>query len=183
MSQSPTSGIPEQSPPVTGESALSRFFKLRMHGTTVRIEVTAGVTTFVTMAYIVFVNPQMMASAGMDHGAAFVATCLGAAIACLFMGLSLTLSLVSFFFALKILPLQQLGMTPNFDPGVMLAALLLFAPYVNSYRRFMNPDSSPVNLAWAIDNRTVGLRVPDSGPEARRVENRLAGADAQGPGL
>jgi glutamine synthetase len=55
--------------------------------------------------------------------------------------------------------------------------LLLFAPYVNSYRRFMNPDSSPVNLAWAIDNRTVGLRVPDSGPEARRVENRLAGAD------
>jgi glutamine synthetase len=56
-------------------------------------------------------------------------------------------------------------------------ALLMFAPYVNSYRRFMNPDSSPVNLAWAIDNRTVGLRVPDASPEARRVENRLAGAD------
>jgi glutamine synthetase len=56
-------------------------------------------------------------------------------------------------------------------------ALLVFAPYVNSYRRFMNPDSSPVNLAWAIDNRTVGLRVPDASPEARRVENRLAGAD------
>ena len=56
-------------------------------------------------------------------------------------------------------------------------AMLIFAPYVNSYRRFMNPDSSPVNLAWAIDNRTVGLRVPDSPPEARRVENRLAGSD------
>ncbi len=56
-------------------------------------------------------------------------------------------------------------------------AMLIFAPYVNSYRRFINPDSSPVNLAWAVDNRTVGLRVPDSGPEARRVENRLAGAD------
>jgi glutamine synthetase len=56
-------------------------------------------------------------------------------------------------------------------------AMLIFAPYVNSYRRFMNPDSSPVNLAWAVDNRTVGLRVPDSGPEARRVENRLAGSD------
>jgi len=59
----------------------------------------------------------------------------------------------------------------------MPEAMLVFAPYVNSYRRFMNPDSSPVNLAWAVDNRTVGLRVPDSGPEARRVENRLAGSD------
>jgi len=59
----------------------------------------------------------------------------------------------------------------------MPEAMLIFAPYVNSYRRFMNPDTSPVNLAWAIDNRTVGLRVPDSPPEARRVENRLAGSD------
>ena len=59
----------------------------------------------------------------------------------------------------------------------MNEALLVFAPYVNSYRRFINPDSSPVNLAWAMDNRTVGQRVPDSSPDARRVENRLAGAD------
>ena len=56
-------------------------------------------------------------------------------------------------------------------------AMLVFAPYVNSYRRFASPWSSPVNLAWAVDNRTVGLRVPDSSPEARRVENRLAGSD------
>lgn len=56
-------------------------------------------------------------------------------------------------------------------------AMLLFAPYVNSYRRFLNPWSSPVNLAWAIDNRTVGLRVPDSDAENRRIENRLAGSD------
>jgi glutamine synthetase len=56
-------------------------------------------------------------------------------------------------------------------------ALLNFAPYVNSYRRFLNSWSSPINLAWAIDNRTVGLRVPDSPPDARRVENRLAGSD------
>ncbi len=59
----------------------------------------------------------------------------------------------------------------------MNEAMLVFAPYVNSYRRFLHPYSSPVNLAWAIDNRTVGLRVPDSSPDARRVENRLAGAD------
>ncbi len=59
----------------------------------------------------------------------------------------------------------------------MPEAMLLFAPYVNSYRRFMNPDSSPVNLAWATDNRTVGIRIPDSPPQARRIENRLAGSD------
>ncbi len=59
----------------------------------------------------------------------------------------------------------------------MNEAMLVFAPYVNSYRRFMNPDSSPVNLAWAIDNRTVGLRVPDSAADSRRIENRLGGSD------
>jgi glutamine synthetase len=56
-------------------------------------------------------------------------------------------------------------------------AMLIFAPYVNSYRRFLNPWDSPVNLAWAIDNRTVGLRVPDAAPDDRRIENRVAGSD------
>lgn len=56
-------------------------------------------------------------------------------------------------------------------------ALLMFAPYANSYRRFLSYWSSPVNLEWAIDNRTVGLRVPDAEPVARRIENRLAGSD------
>lgn len=56
-------------------------------------------------------------------------------------------------------------------------AMLLFAPYANSYRRLLNFVCSPINLEWAVDNRTVGLRVPDSEPDARRVENRLAGAD------
>jgi len=59
----------------------------------------------------------------------------------------------------------------------MPEAMLIFAPYANSYRRLLSYCSSPVNLEWAIDNRTVGLRVPDSEPEARRVENRLAGSD------
>lgn len=56
-------------------------------------------------------------------------------------------------------------------------ALLIFAPYVNSYRRLLSYWSSPINLEWAVDNRTVGLRVPDSEPAARRLENRLAGSD------
>lgn len=55
--------------------------------------------------------------------------------------------------------------------------LLLFAPYANSYRRFLNYYASPVNLEWGVDNRTAGLRVPRSDANARRVENRLAGSD------
>ncbi|WP_257283818.1 glutamine synthetase family protein [Endozoicomonas sp. SESOKO1] len=57
-------------------------------------------------------------------------------------------------------------------------AMPLFAPNVNSYRRFLRDTSAPVNLAWGIDNRTVSLRIPDSSAANRRVENRLAGADA-----
>ena len=57
------------------------------------------------------------------------------------------------------------------------AAMPFFAPYVNSYRRLSRFTSAPINLSWGFDNRTCGLRVPHSGPEARRVENRLAGVD------
>jgi glutamine synthetase len=57
------------------------------------------------------------------------------------------------------------------------AAVCILAPYVNSYRRFMRTDSAPINLEWSIDNRSAGLRVPNSDPQARRVENRIAGID------
>ncbi len=66
---------------------LEKLFQLKAHGTTVRTEFLAGLTTFLTMAYIVFVNPMMMSDAGIDPGAAFVATCLAAAIGSLIMGL------------------------------------------------------------------------------------------------
>ena len=64
-----------------------KLFKLKQHHTTVKREVLAGVTTFLTMAYIIFLNPNILADAGMDHGAVFVATCVAAAIGCLIMGL------------------------------------------------------------------------------------------------
>ena len=56
--------------------------------------------------------------------------------------------------------------------------LPLFAPNVNSFRRFLPDTSAPVNVEWGEENRTVGLRVPEATPQNRRVENRLAGADA-----
>ncbi|CAK1712510.1 MULTISPECIES: NCS2 family permease [Vibrio] len=66
---------------------LEKFFKIKAHGSSVKNELVGGVTTFATMAYIIFVNPQIMAASGMDSGAVFVATCIGAAIGCLLMGL------------------------------------------------------------------------------------------------
>jgi len=56
-------------------------------------------------------------------------------------------------------------------------ALAVIAPYVNSYRRYVKDHAAPINLEWGRDNRTTGIRVPLSGPDARRVENRLAGMD------
>ncbi|MGI2258097.1 NCS2 family permease [Shewanella sp. GXUN23E] len=65
---------------------LEKLFKLKQNQTSLKQEVIAGVTTFLTMAYILFVNPMMLADAGMDHGAVFVATCVAAAIGCIIMG-------------------------------------------------------------------------------------------------
>ena len=56
-------------------------------------------------------------------------------------------------------------------------AMLLFAPYVNSYRRFVIDASAPINTHWGIENRTVAFRVPSSQANARRIENRIPGAD------
>jgi glutamine synthetase len=60
----------------------------------------------------------------------------------------------------------------------MPAAMALFCANVNSYRRLTRYLSAPINVHWGYDNRTAGLRVPMSDAEARRVENRVGGADA-----
>src|SRR5690606_17903135 len=69
------------------ENFLERLFALKAQGTTVRTEIVAGLTTYLTMAYIIFVNPAILSKAGMDFGAVFVATCLAAAAGSLIMGL------------------------------------------------------------------------------------------------
>jgi glutamine synthetase len=58
------------------------------------------------------------------------------------------------------------------------AAMALFAPYVNSYRRLARFTAAPINIQWGTDNRTVGIRSPVAQPAARRIENRVIGADA-----
>lgn len=66
-----------------------------------------------------------------------------------------------------------IGGLQAYTPG----AIAFFAPSVNSYRRFSPDFAAPINMHWGYDNRTTGLRVPDSSPAARRIENRFPGAD------
>lgn len=89
-----TAASPEQALPPESSSTpsaiqpqgfLDRFFKLSERHTNVRTEIVAGFTTFLTVAYIIFVNPQILGQSGMDQGAVFVATCLAAGIACFIM--------------------------------------------------------------------------------------------------
>ncbi len=68
-------------------AALDRFFQLRESGTTVRAEIVAGATTFAALSYIIFVQPSVLAGAGMDFGAVMAATCLASAFATALMGL------------------------------------------------------------------------------------------------
>lgn len=60
----------------------------------------------------------------------------------------------------------------------MPSAMAIVAPYVNSYRRIVKHSAAPINIQWGMDNRTVGFRVPESGVQDRRVENRIIGSDA-----
>src|SRR3974390_2972565 len=81
MSEAATTGAPTTAPIV------ERLFGVGKSGSDLRTEFVAGLTTFLTMVYIVFVNPQILGNAGMDKGAVFVATCIAAAVSTLVMAL------------------------------------------------------------------------------------------------
>lgn len=113
------------------------MFKLRAHGTTARTEVIAGVTTFLTMVYIVFVNPQILGAAGMDTSAVFVTTCLIAAFGSILMGLLANLPValapamgLNAFFAFVVVGAMglswQVGMGAIFWGAVGLLLLTIF---------------------------------------------------------
>lgn len=132
---------------------LERVFKLREHGTTARTEVIAGFTTFLTMVYIVFVNPQILGVAGMDTSAVFVTTCLIAAFGSILMGLFANLPValapamgLNAFFAFVVVQAMglpwQVGMGAIFWGAVGLLLLTIFRV------RY-----------WMIANIPVSLRV------------------------
>ena len=92
-------------------NAIERYFGINGENTTIKTEILAGVTTFLTMAYIIFVNPNVLADAGMDKGAVFVATCLAAAIGCFIMG---------FYARLPVAQALGMGLNAFFTYGVVL---------------------------------------------------------------
>ncbi|MGC9422172.1 NCS2 family permease [Vibrio sp.] len=116
---------------------LERLFKLSEHGTSVRTEIIAGITTFLTMAYIIFVNPAILSDAGMDRGAVFVATCLAAAIGCFIMGFVANypiaqapgMGLNAFFTYVVVLGMGytwQVALAAVFCSGILFVLLSLF---------------------------------------------------------
>ncbi len=142
---------------------LERFFKLKSHGTTPKNELIAGLTTFVTMAYIVLVNPQIMSAAGMDPGASFVGTCIAASLACFAMGLYANwpvglapgMGLNAFFTFTVVI---EMGYAWEVALGaVFLAGILFVVMSVTPLRRWML-DSIPINLRVAMGSG-VGLFV------------------------
>ena len=143
------------------KSVLENFFSVSEHQTSIQKEILAGVTTFITMAYIIFVNPQMMAQSGMDYGAIFVGTCLAAAVACLFMGLFANwpvglapgMGLNAFFTHTVV---GEMGYSWEVALGaVFIAGILFFIMSITPLRRWML-DSIPLNLRIAM-GAGVGL--------------------------
>ncbi len=140
---------------------LERIFKLRQHGSSVKVELMAGLTTFVTMAYIIFVNPNVMAAAGLDHGAAFVATCLGAALGCLLMGfyanwpvgLAPGMGLNAFFTYTVV---GEMGYTWQVALGAVFLSGILFMIMSLSRIREWLLNSIPMSLRFAM-GAGVGL--------------------------
>ena len=144
-----------------GGDFLDRYFELTQHGTNVRTEVLAGVTTFLTMVYIVFVNPPILAKAGMDQGAVFIATCIAAAVSTLVMGLYANypialapgMGLNAFFAFTVVLTYKytwQQALAAVFCSGVLFFLISVFR-----IREYVI-DSIPKNLKFAI-SAGVGL--------------------------
>ena len=142
---------------------LENVFALELNHTSVKQEFLAGFTTFITMAYIIFVNPQMMAASGMDLGASFVGTCIAAAIACFAMGfysnwpvgLAPGMGLNAFFTYTVV---GEMGYKWEIALGaVFLAGILFVIISVTPLRQWML-NSIPMNLRIAM-GAGVGLFV------------------------
>ena len=142
-------------------SILEKIFHLKSNGTSVKQELLAGFTTFITMAYIIFVNPQMMSASGMDYGASFVGTCLAAALACIVMGLYSNWPValapgmgLNAFFTYTVV--GEMGYSWEVALGaVFLAGILFVIMSVTPLRKWML-ESIPLNLRIAMGSG-VGL--------------------------
>jgi AGZA family xanthine/uracil permease-like MFS transporter len=134
---------------------LEKLFHLKENSTDIKKELLAGFTTFITMAYIIFVNPQMMSNAGMELGAVFVGTCLAAALACIAMGffanwpigLAPGMGLNAFF---TFTVVGEMGYPWEIALGaVFIAGILFMIMSITRMRQWML-ESIPMNLRIAM---------------------------------
>ena len=150
----PVASSPDSAEPgVAG--ALDRFFGLSAAGSSLATELRAGLATFLTMAYIMFVNPAILEKAGMDHGAVFVATCLAAAAGSLIMGLYANYPIalapgmgLNAYFAFTIVP--ELGGNWQLALGCVFVSGLLFFLLSLSPLRAWLIDAIPISLKLGI---------------------------------
>ena len=142
-------------------AALDRYFGLAQQGTDVRTEFIAGVTTFLTMVYIIFVNPIILGKAGMDQGAVFVATCVAAAVSTMVMALYANYPIalapgmgINAFFAFTVVLTYKYTWQQALA-AVFCSGVLFFLISVFRIRQFVI-DSIPQNLKLAV-SAGVGL--------------------------
>ena len=140
-------------------STLEHLFKLKEHGTDVRTELLAGLTTFLTMAYIIFVNPTILADAGMPKDAVFVATCLAAALGSMLMGLYANYPIamapgmgLNAYFAYAVV--KGMGLTWEAALGAVFISGCLFVLASLFKLRAVLVDGIPASIRTAI---TVGI--------------------------
>nr|WP_307989440.1 NCS2 family permease [uncultured Niameybacter sp.] len=134
---------------------MEKYFKLKENNTTIKTEVVAGITTFMTMAYILIVNPSILSAAGMDQGAVFTATAVSAIVATLLMGLYAKLPFaqapgmgLNAYFAFTVV----LGMGYSFEfalTAVLLEGLIFIALTVFNVREAI-VDAIPHGIKQAI---------------------------------
>lgn len=140
---------------------LDRYFQLSANGTNVRTEVMAGITTFLTMAYIIFVNPEILAAAGMPKESVFIATCLAAAVGSAIMGLYANYPIavapgmgLNAYFAFTVV--QGMGFTWQAALGAVFLSGILFI-FVSLFRiREAIVDAIPRSLKFGI-SAGIGL--------------------------
>ena len=152
---------------------LNNFFQLDSNKTNIKTEIIAGITTFLTMAYIIFANPSIMADSGMDKDAIFVGTCIAAAIACFVMGFFANWPIglapgmgLNVFFTYTVV--GKMGYSWEVALGaVFIAGILFFVMSVTNLRSWMI-SSIPMNLRIAM-GAGVGLFIGIIGLEAGEI--------------
>jgi AGZA family xanthine/uracil permease-like MFS transporter len=142
---------------------IERFFRLREHHTTIRTEIVAGLTTFLTMAYIIFVQPTVLSAAGMDFGAVLVATCIASGLATLMMGFFANYPIAvapamghNFFFAFTVVGAMQVPWRVALGAVAVAGAIFILTAGIGLRERLITAIPESLKHAMAVG---IGLLI------------------------